>query len=75
MPGFYFMGKVFKPEDVVKRKKVIEQAVRDLVPEIGEPVKQILESWKGKESESKLIRLLGEQQARQILKKAKVEDR
>jgi len=68
------MGKVFKPEDVIKRKKVIEEAVRDLIPEIGEPAKEIPESWKGEASEKRLVKLLGEEQARRILKKVKLED-
>ncbi len=38
------MGKEFKPQDVVKRKKVIDEAVRDLSPGIGGMAKEILES-------------------------------
>jgi hypothetical protein len=66
------MGKVFKPKGVVKRKNMIDEAVRDLSPGIGETAKEILDSWKGEESEKRLMRLLGEEKARQILKKVKL---
>jgi len=67
------MGKVFKPKDVIKRKNMIDEAVRDLSPGIGETAKEILESWKEEESEKRLIRLIGQEQTRQILKKVKFE--
>ena len=66
-----FVGKVFKPEDAVKRKKMIDEAVRDLSPGVGEQVKEILESWKGEESEKRLVRLLGEKEKRRVLRKVK----
>ena len=65
------MGKVFKPKGLVKRKNMIDEAVRDLSPGIGETAKEILESWKGEESEKKLVGLLGEEETRRILKKVK----
>ena len=43
------MGKVFRPEDVAKgRKRVIEEAVRDLSPGVREATARILDSWAGK---------------------------
>ncbi|MFQ6075962.1 MAG: hypothetical protein ACE5Z5_07495 [Candidatus Bathyarchaeia archaeon] len=66
------MGKVFEPEDVVKgRKRVIDEAVRDLAPGVRELIKRILETWKGEESEKRLVRLLGDEETRRILKKVK----
>lgn len=65
------MGKVFKPKGVVKRKNMIDEAVRDLSPGIGETAKEILESWKGEGSEKRLVGLLREEEARRILKKVK----
>ena len=65
------MGKVFKPEDVVKRKKTIDEAVQDLTPGNRELTKRILESWKGEESEKRLARLLGNEKTKRILKKVK----
>ena len=67
------MGKVFKPKGVVKRKNMIDEAVRDLSPGIGETVKEVLGSWKGEESEKRLVGLLGEEEARRILRKVKFE--
>jgi hypothetical protein len=63
------MGKEFRPQDVVKRKKVIDEAVRDLSPGIGGVAKEILSSWNGNESEKKLTGLLGREQTQKILKK------
>jgi len=67
------MGKVFNPKDIVRQKKIIDEAVRNLSPGIGDLMKETLESWKGEESEKRLVRLLGEEQTRQILKKVKFE--
>ena len=64
------MGKVFRPEDVAKgRKRVIEEAVRDLSPGVREATARILDSWAGKESEEKLVRLLGEKEAKRLIKR------
>ena len=66
------MGKVFRPEDIAKgRKKVVEEAVRDLSPGIREATVKILESWVGKESEEKLVRLLGEEETKRLIKRIK----
>ena len=67
------MGKVFKPKDAIKQKKMIDEAVRDLSPGVGEVAKEILESWKGEESEKRLVGLLGEDETRRILRKVKLE--
>ena len=65
------MGKVFKPEDIIKRRKVIDEALQDLTPASREVTKRILESWKGEESEKSLSRLLGDDETRRILKKVR----
>ncbi|MGQ9781331.1 MAG: hypothetical protein ACUVQ8_03635 [Nitrososphaeria archaeon] len=67
------MGKVFKPKGVVKRRNVIDEAVRDLSPRIGETAKEILESWEGEVSEKRLVELLGEKKTKRILKKVRFE--
>ena len=55
------MGKIFKSEDMLKgRRKMIEEATRDLSPGVRDAVVGILESWRGKESEEPLIKMLGE---------------
>ena len=66
------MGKVFRPEDMVKgRRRVVEEAVRDLSPGIREATVRILESWVGNESEERLVRLLGEEEAKRLIKRIK----
>ena len=66
------MGKVFRPEDITRgRKRFIEEAVRDLSPGIREATVRILESWVGKESEERLVRLLGEEEAKRLIKRIK----
>ena len=66
------MGKVFRPEDIAKgRKKVVEEAVRDLSPGIREATVRILDSWVGKESEERLVKLLGEEEAKRLIKRIK----
>ncbi len=65
------MGKEFRPQDVAKRKKVIDEAVRDLSPGIGGVAKEILESWNGSESEKKLIGILGREETQKILRKVR----
>lgn len=66
------MGKVFRPEDMAKgRRRVFEEAVRDLSPGVREATVRIFESWAGKKSEERLIELLGEEEAKRLLKKIK----
>ncbi len=66
------MGRVFKPEDIARgRKRVIEDAVRDLNPGIKEATVRILESGVDKESEERLVRLLGEEGAKHLIKRIK----
>ncbi len=68
------MGKVFRPEDTAKgRRRIVEEAVRDLNPGIREATVRIFESWSGKESENRLINLLGEEKARRLIKRIKPE--
>ena len=66
------MGKVFGSEDAVKgRRRLVEEAVRDLSPRIREATVGIIESSVGKESEEKLGRLLGEEETKRLIKKLK----
>ena len=66
------MGKVFRPEDMVKgRRRVVEEAVRDLSPGIREAIVRILESWVDNESEERLVKLLGEEEAKRLIKRIK----
>lgn len=64
------MGKVFRPENVAKgRRRMMEEATRDLSPGVRDSVVRILESWRGVESEERLRRLLGKEGASRLLRK------
>lgn len=67
------MGKVFKPEDLTKRKWIINEAVQDLSLGVRELTKNILESWMGKESKDRLLVLLGDKETERLLKKDKLQ--
>lgn len=63
------MGEVFRAKDIIKgRRKLIEQALYDLSPDIRDAVINILESWKGEESRDQLIKILGKKSVEDILK-------
>ena len=63
------MGKVFRTKDILKgRRKLIEEALHDLSPNIRDDVISILESWKGEESRDKLIKTIGKKSVEDILK-------
>ncbi len=62
------MGEVFRPKDLLKgRRKLIEEALQDLSPEIRDSVINILDSWKGEESRDLLIEILGKKKVADIL--------
>jgi hypothetical protein len=62
------MGEVFKPKDVIKRRKFTEEALHDLSPSVRDAVIDILESWKGEESRDRLTKILGKKNVEDILK-------
>ncbi|MEM3570975.1 MAG: hypothetical protein QW589_03490 [Candidatus Bathyarchaeia archaeon] len=63
------MGKVFKLEDIAKRKKILDKALSDLNPEIRDAVNEILENYKeGEELINKLKDLIGDEKALSLLK-------
>lgn len=62
------MGAVFKPEDALKRKKMIREALRDLSPSIRENVERLIESYSGEELEEKLRNLIGIKRTLKLLR-------
>ena len=63
------LGITYRPEDLTRgRKRVLEQGLRDLSPGVRESVRRVLEAWEGKESEDKLVELVGRDRARRLLK-------
>jgi ABC-type branched-subunit amino acid transport system ATPase component len=67
------MGEVFKAKDLFKgrRMMMIDEAVQDLSPGVRDAVRQMLRSWEGEASERRLSQLLGDDEAKRILKKMK----
>ena len=64
------MGAVFRPKDLGRSgyRKVIENSVRDLHPNLRESVSELMESWEGKRSEERLNEILGQDKAEALLK-------
>ena len=66
------MGEVFESKNLLKgRRRIIDEAVQDLSPGVREAVKEMLRSGEGGESERRLHQLLGDDEAKRILKKIK----
>ena len=63
------MGAVFDSEDVAKnRRKIFQNALKDLRPETKERIVRIFETWKGRASEKELEEILGGKRAEQFRK-------
>ncbi|MEM1557996.1 MAG: hypothetical protein QXG12_05340 [Thermoproteota archaeon] len=60
------MGVVYKPDDILNRKRRIDTATRDLNPGVRELVIKIVDSWSGRKSLEDLKQLVGEDMAKQI---------
>jgi hypothetical protein len=63
------LGVVFNWKDKARGRRVlVKEGLRDLSPGVADSVLSLLESWKGSESEEKLISLVGKEKAKPILK-------
>ena len=61
------MGAVFDSEDVAKnRRKIFQNALKDLNPETKERIVKIFETWKGRASEKELKEILGGKGAKKL---------
>ena len=61
-------GAVFRPKDLAKgRRRIIENALNDINPDIKDGVIDLLTSWEGAASEQKLKEMLGQQRAGSLL--------
>jgi hypothetical protein len=61
-------GAVFRPKDLAKgRRRIIENALNDINPDIKDGVIDLLSSWKGAASEHKLKEMLGQERAGSLL--------
>lgn len=61
-------GAVFRPKDIAKgRRRIIENALNDINPDIKDGVINLLGSWEGVASEQKLKEMIGEEKAAYIV--------
>lgn len=64
------MGKALRIEDLVKRKKLVQEALRDLSPSLREAAQRILDS-QSNDVEAQLVKLLGSEGAKRLLGRVK----
>jgi predicted CopG family antitoxin len=63
------LGAVSDSEDVAKnRRKVFQNALKDLHPETKERIVKIFETWNGQASEKELEKILGSKRAERFRK-------
>jgi hypothetical protein len=61
-------GAVFRPKDLTKgRRRIIENALNDINPDIKDGVIDLLSSWEGTASEQKLKDMVGQERAGSLL--------
>lgn len=61
-------GAVFRPKDLAKgRRRIIENALNDINPDIKDGVIDLLSSWEGSPSEQKLKDMVGQERAGSLL--------
>jgi hypothetical protein len=66
------MGAVFRSKEFPSgRRKIVEESLRDLSPDIKDNVLKVLDSWEGVRSQEKLKVLLGPDNAESLFKKIK----
>jgi hypothetical protein len=65
-------GAVFRPKDLTKgRRRIIENALNDINPDIKDGVIDLLSSWEGAASEQKLKDIVGQERAASLLDRIK----
>lgn len=61
-------GAVFRPKDLTRgRRRIIENALNDINPDIKDGVIDLLSSWEGAASEQKLKEMVGQERAGSLL--------
>ncbi len=64
----HMVGAVFRPKDLTRgRKRIIENALSDINPDIKDGVMDLLSSWEGTGSEQKLREMVGREKAKSLL--------
>jgi hypothetical protein len=62
------VGAIFKPDDKIKRR-MFEEALEDLDPNIRDAVKRLIENYQGEDLERKLTELLGPKKTTDLMEK------
>ncbi len=66
------MGAVFRSKEFPSgRRKLVEESIKDLSPDIKDNVLKVLDSWEGVRSQEKLKVILGQDKAESLFKKIK----
>jgi hypothetical protein len=61
-------GAVFRPKDLTKgRRRIIENVLNDINPDMKDGVIELLSSWEGAASEQKLKDMVGQEKAGSLL--------
>ena len=68
------MGAVFGPRDISKgRKRIIENALTDIHPDVRVQILNLLASWEGAMSEERLKQIMGKEKAKKFLDDIKLD--
>jgi len=66
------MGAVFRSKEFPSgRRKMVEESLKDLSPDIKDNVLKVLDSWEGVRSQEKLKVILGQDKAESLFKEIK----
>lgn len=64
------MGYEFRTNDITNTyKKIIEECMKDLSPDMKEEILKLLDSWEGKNSAIKLEAILGKEKIKSLINK------
>ena len=66
------MGAVFRAKDFGSNyKKIIDNSMKDLQPDAKDDVYKLLNTWEGKSSEEKLLKIIGPERVEKLLKEVR----
>ncbi|HEX5186330.1 MAG TPA: hypothetical protein VFV86_05515 [Nitrososphaeraceae archaeon] len=66
------MGSVFRPRDFRSGyKKVIDNSLKDLRPDIKDDIYKLLNEWEGQTSKEKLLKIIGPERMEKLLNEIK----
>ena len=66
------MGAVFRAKDFGSNyKKIIDNSMKDLQPDAKDDIYKLLNTWEGKSSEEKLLKIIGPEGVEKLLKEVR----